>query len=400
VALINAKASHHLDLEYQGRTPILKIEPRGVTSFRCLRRWHEVPGNFFYIDFKDADAFGLVDLSSLIPADILRQIMDPASEYFLLLVNSHEAFNRAVMPIYKHIVINQHIPAPKCVLYTGSFTANQEVERIAFSFGLPKIKVVISVEFEKVIKDTLMVNLDQQQWVEPNTLTVKAYPKKFLNFNRRWRYHRPMLTALLNARGLLDNGFISLGPSDDNRNWQNSWEIMSYISNHYAPLNDFFLNNQEHIQTIPYMYLDKQDLTINHVRLENSVYKYYEDTYFSVVSETNYFDDFENFDEPPFLSEKTFKAIAFKHPFILVSSYNTLAYLKSIGYKTFSPFIDERYDTVKNSGKRLMMIADEIERLCNLTETQLHEFIEFCKPIVEHNYSLLTSPRNYCYEVL
>jgi len=129
------------------------------------------------------------------------------------------------------------------------------------------------------------------------------------------------------------------------------------------------------------------------------VRNYYEDTYFSLVSETNYFNDFADMDQPAFLSEKTFKAIVFKHPFILVSSYNTLAYLKSIGYKTFSPVIDETYDTVKNSCKRLMMIADETERLCNLSKTQLAEFIDFCKPIVEYNYELLLSKQNHIYEV-
>ena len=73
------------------------------------------------------------------------------------------------------------------------------------------------------------------------------------------------------------------------------------------------------------------------------------------------------------LSEKTFKPIVNLQPFILVSSAGHLQKLKSMGYKTFSPFIDESYDLVEDNVKRMEMIKSEIKRICNMEKKELHK---------------------------
>ena len=78
------------------------------------------------------------------------------------------------------------------------------------------------------------------------------------------------------------------------------------------------------------------------------------------------------------LSEKTFKAILNHHPFLLVAVPRSLQFLKSMGYKTFHPYINE---------------ADEVKRLCELSPNQLQEFLTATKEIVKYNFQILKSKK-------
>jgi hypothetical protein len=119
--------------------------------------------------------------------------------------------------------------------------------------------------------------------------------------------------------------------------------------------------------------------------------KFYENSYFSVIPETIFYDAY-NCPYPnighvdalngTFITEKTYKTIIMKHPFILLARPHALRLLKSRGYKTFSPFIDESYDEIIDDNLRLKAVADEIYRL---SKTNLVEFTYHVKDIVEHN---------------
>jgi hypothetical protein len=117
--------------------------------------------------------------------------------------------------------------------------------------------------------------------------------------------------------------------------------------------------------------------------------KLYQNTYFSVVSETFFFNG-----PGRFFSEKTFKPIAFMHPFILMSQPYSLQILRDLGYKTFHPYIDERYDTETNDVVRLKMILNEVERLSSFSDTELETFIDIVKPITKHNFINLIRKKN------
>ena len=48
--------------------------------------------------------------------------------------------------------------------------------------------------------------------------------------------------------------------------------------------------------------------------------------------------------EYPFITEKTYRNIKYKKPFILMGNQYLLQVLLKLGYKTFHPLIDESYD--------------------------------------------------------
>jgi hypothetical protein len=83
--------------------------------------------------------------------------------------------------------------------------------------------------------------------------------------------------------------------------------------------------------------------------------KWYNDTYFSIVTETL----FDN--SGIFITEKTFKPIAFYHPFVVVGQLGTLAHLKSIGFETYDNLFNESYDNELDHTKRMSKVIDNVQ---------------------------------------
>lgn len=87
------------------------------------------------------------------------------------------------------------------------------------------------------------------------------------------------------------------------------------------------------------------------------------------------------------LTEKTFKPICLKMPFVLVGTAGSLEYLKSYGFKTFNELWDESYDNEADDVLRLEKIRDLLINLDNLTTDKKQHLFEAAIPIVEHNFN-------------
>jgi hypothetical protein len=85
------------------------------------------------------------------------------------------------------------------------------------------------------------------------------------------------------------------------------------------------------------------------------------------------------------ITEKTVKNLYIGKPFIVMSGAGTLERLRSRGFKTFSPWINETYDTVANIHDRLELIKQEIDKLAKLSYNELTEIQTEMMPIFEHN---------------
>jgi hypothetical protein len=144
--------------------------------------------------------------------------------------------------------------------------------------------------------------------------------------------------------------------------------------------------------------LDTDELHINRAEFTHDTDHYYANSYFSVIAETTYHTK-NGHPEARFLSEKTFKAIAMRHPFVMVSVPGTLEVLKRMGYRTFESIIDESYDLELDDGKRMLKVVYEIKRLCNLTDTELTDFLSKAKEICDYNHRVLYSRDTFLKEV-
>jgi hypothetical protein len=106
----------------------------------------------------------------------------------------------------------------------------------------------------------------------------------------------------------------------------------------------------------------------------------YQDTYFSLVTETV-------FDYPySFRTEKIWKPIAIGHPFIAVANQGFYRDLHNLGFQTFGSVIDESFDQIENSADRLDRIVQIVQDLC---QQDLASFLDSCYNTCKYNQQLL-----------
>jgi hypothetical protein len=86
------------------------------------------------------------------------------------------------------------------------------------------------------------------------------------------------------------------------------------------------------------------------------------------------------------LTEKTFKPICMRMPFVLVSTAGSLKYLRSYGFRTFGELWDESYDNEINDDARLEKISDLLVSLDRLDNGEKQRLYQRALPILEHNY--------------
>lgn len=84
--------------------------------------------------------------------------------------------------------------------------------------------------------------------------------------------------------------------------------------------------------------------------------EWYDQTGFSMVVETTQ-DDLE----PRFITEKTYKPLAFFHPFMVLGQQGTLAHLHTLGFETWPELFDESYDLEPDAQRRQQIIAQQLD---------------------------------------
>ena len=186
------------------------------------------------------------------------------------------------------------------------------------------------------------------------------------------RNYRLLLLTKMYSNNLTSHGFISATTLDHSKIKQDLLDPNSNLS----------LNAKKEIyntwgkKALPLL-LDKVDYDI--ASADISIYAYKSLWY--LVTETLFFEDKLH------LTEKIFKPIVIKKPFILCSTIGSLDYLRSYGFKTFDRWIDEGYDKESDPEKRLEMIIVELKKLCSMSKYDLTQMYKEMLPILEHNFN-------------
>jgi len=205
--------------------------------------------------------------------------------------------------------------------------------------------------------------------------------KHLLCLNRRQREHRLATLCVLSKNNLIKNNSVSFQFNID----KDTPYYLERIIKNKKKYKDLKVEYDK-LKKMNYQYVDypiamnAKDGIHHGYGWEN--HKPYLDTYFSIVTETAFLSP------TGYVSEKTWKPIAFFHPFILVGNPGSLKFLREYGFKTFSPFIDESYDDVKTPVKRFRLIEKEIVRLGKMSKQELHDWYWSMEDILTHNFKL------------
>jgi hypothetical protein len=214
------------------------------------------------------------------------------------------------------------------------------------------------------------------QYVEPNSFN--RFDKVFICYNHlisNLRSYRLHLVAGMAEKNLLKHGRVSLFPSDPHGTWQDT------LTDIHSPLDQRAQQKiQNHISQL------NLPLTIDtatptgalsaDVKFDDLV-----SALWHVVTETVYFDSKLH------LTEKVFKPIIAKRPFLLAAAPGNLAYLRSYGFRTFDQWIDESYDHEPDHYIRIEKILTELERLCDMSPQALATMHTEMQSVLEHNYN-------------
>lgn len=71
------------------------------------------------------------------------------------------------------------------------------------------------------------------------------------------------------------------------------------------------------------------------------------------------------------VTEKFLKPILLKNSFIILGNPCTLSLIREMGFKTFSPYINESYDFIKDPKERFNNIRKEVNRIASLDSSEL-----------------------------
>lgn len=210
----------------------------------------------------------------------------------------------------------------------------------------------------------------------------RKFSKTFISLNRlttRDRSYRLYLVSKMLEKDIVKHGSVSLNLTDENQvHWKQ--ELLDPNSKLSKNAKITIYNNLRKVEgslTVD-THSPKGDLSAHAGPIELDLNQ---SALWHVVSETVYYYDKLH------LTEKIFKPIVSKRPFILVGATGNLSYLKKYGFKTFDKWIDESYDNEKDHTKRIDMITDELEKLCNLSPAELTNMYDEMKEILEYNFN-------------
>ena len=246
-----------------------------------------------------------------------------------------------------------------------------------------KMNIMSGNSFELITRNIILHEHSSEEY------QVKLKNKKFLCFNKMPRDSRLELIAQLIKLNLIKDSYYSFDPLYDE--WYNNIDN-EYISSEAKQC------IKDNLSIFP-LRLNLTKERNNPWDLNSEDMMYHNDSYFSVVTETVFYRNKSlysyNTESSRYITEKTYKPIIAKHPFIIVSYPGTLKFLREIGYKTFSPFIDETYDEIEDCDIRLKTIVSEIERLCRMSDDQWITWQNNIKEIVEHNHNIIVNKSNH-----
>jgi hypothetical protein len=197
--------------------------------------------------------------------------------------------------------------------------------------------------------------------------------KTFLIYNRAWqgtREYRIKFSEMLINSELHQDAIVSFSKKDDG---------ILYTDHQFK--NKKFKPNRTDLENIL--------IPNNHGSAASADYNSadYQSSMIEVVLETLFDDDRHH------LTEKSLRPIACGQPFILAGTAGSLQYLRDYGFKTFSGYINETYDTIQDPCARLEAIISEMKRISAMSTGQKKELAQGMQSIADHNQQLFFSPQ-------
>jgi len=220
------------------------------------------------------------------------------------------------------------------------------------NFGSPTVYFIGNFDSSPYEFNFISWAISQEFKNNAEVLTDIKY--KFINYNRKPKFHRKALVEKIIDDNLDDYGIVTLGKNIENPN-----EISISIGE----------ENKDFVDTGHWFSLtdETQNIGVPHDLLSLGNIDFWNHHFLNVVGET----EFNNWD-PIFVTEKTFKPIIGLRPFVINGNTRTYAWLRKYGFKTFTHY----FSFVNLETSNTTDIIKNIHKLLHWLVLQPNEFIQ------------------------
>ena len=262
----------------------------------------------------------------------------------------------------------QSIPNP-VVVFTGKLTPDAEYDLPSATFEYHRISMF---DLVSNLHWTRRTENRERNWIAD---CYREKNKKFYWSSSKDWYTRRFILAGLIHNNLINDGLINYKciHTDIPGPWvqhQVEQPAASYINEQCNLIAD----------QVPLPALD------NTIEFSQTNVDFYLDSYLGIVTDTF-------FDNGVFLSEKVFNAMNYQQLFFYIGHHGSLQYLRKQGYNTFDDIIDTSYDSILESGKRLVAARTSLLEFLNQPIETIRLAYEKSIPAIRHNKHLVMQQR-------
>ena len=363
-----------------GRLYDLKVQPK---KFASLASWKPEADTIYYFHYYYDLHTGikLLDAMDNVHWEHLRT--DPSAKF--LYENCNETFTWTLAHQIKSLIKEKSITPEKIFIIVMDEVHKNFLDQGLVELGIQGVTVGV---YNKLMTQTQI----------PEAVPLTQFKFSALSRNyRAWRLH---VYAKLAEKNLLKDfrySFYNIFPYGEVRYYDQETLLKDLKDTNFGEITSGVL---DWISKVPYT-LDATDNVLN--KWGDVTYDAILSADFHLLIETHYdlFYYVPTKDRvyrrnlaPSSITEKTNKPIACCKPFIAFSTPYFLEDVRYLGFETFSPYINESYDTETDNQKRLNMIVDEIERITNLPSNEYVELLKNCHSIAVRNQQKLLSKKD------
>lgn len=318
------------------------------------------------------------------PENVLQRIREKTAYLFITVpYESPLQFERLIKI---HSYFKRHnLPASQVIYFTCCLNGSEVYGKYCSSIGEQPL---CQIEY---IAENLWINCHLSQKYSSLEYTPGFRKKSFLMFNRRWlgHAHRTLFLYNIYKMNMLDSFYMSFTKTDvDHRDIKYSTAVNNQYRNfYYKPNNPLDYTLLEELENKLPLVLDTDDLVSGALMYDvfDKTKSFYDDSFVHIVSET-YFNT-----EIIHVTEKTYKPMIYRQPFVMLGPPNTLRKLRELGFKTFHEIWDESYDEMFDHTERFYKILQLCKTLHDMPMLKKINLMYKCKPIIEHNFYLLNN---------
>jgi hypothetical protein len=211
-------------------------------------------------------------------------------------------------------------------------------------------------------------------------LTPKEYletikNKFFLSYNKNTtKSFRIQLILWLIKNGIIDDTYVSILIKNENFNREQLRSTEPELYDLIAYYNKF---DRMGFNILDWNYPEvKNDVFSN---LKYTTKSHYADTLFNIISETSFETDSTN------LTEKSFKAFANSHPFLIIGDVGSNELVRSFGFELYDDLVDYSFDSIPERDKRLNEALKQIRNVYSIGKDGIIDWYKNNVDKIEYN---------------